>query len=122
MPSRPLHPRTPRALAASSSAALSFRQLSAGSRHTCGVTTDNRAYCWGANFDGELGDGTTDYRTAPVAVAGGLRFLQVSAGGQHTCGVTTGNVVYCWGYNPYGQIGDGTTTRRLRPHRVAGMM
>jgi len=39
------------ALATASPQALSFRQLSAGYRHTCGVTSDNRAYCWGANYD-----------------------------------------------------------------------
>jgi hypothetical protein len=28
--------------------ALSFYQVSGGGSHTCGITTDNRAYCWGA--------------------------------------------------------------------------
>src|SRR5687768_15505286 len=70
-------------------AALSFRQVSAGVSHTCGVTTDDKAYCWGYNFSGQLGDGTTTQRTVPVAVRGGLRFLRVSAGSSHTCGLAT---------------------------------
>lgn len=37
---------------------LTFRQVSAGATHVCGVTTDNRAYCWGANESGELGVGS----------------------------------------------------------------
>jgi hypothetical protein len=52
---------------------LSFRQVSAGFNHTCGVTPDNRAYCWGYNFFGQLGDGTTTTRLAPVAVAAPAR-------------------------------------------------
>jgi alpha-tubulin suppressor-like RCC1 family protein len=39
-------------------AALVFRQVSAGGGHSCGVTTDDQAYCWGSNAYGNLGDGT----------------------------------------------------------------
>ena len=42
-----------------------------GSAHSCGVTTDNRAYCWGSNASGQLGDGTTAWqRETPTAVVG----------------------------------------------------
>jgi alpha-tubulin suppressor-like RCC1 family protein len=42
-----------------------------GSGHVCGVTTGHRAYCWGWNFAGQLGDGTTQIiRSTPVAVVG----------------------------------------------------
>jgi alpha-tubulin suppressor-like RCC1 family protein len=78
--------------------ALAFRQVSAGGLHTCGVTSEAQAYCWGYNNYGQLGDGTTTgpelclslgCSTRPVAVLGGLRFRQVSAGEDHTCGITT---------------------------------
>ncbi|HET7240822.1 MAG TPA: hypothetical protein VFI77_06665, partial [Gemmatimonadales bacterium] len=61
--------------AATSSAPLSFAQLSVGYMHTCGVTTGGKAYCWGANDFGQLGDGHPMInvgQTRPVAVAGGL--------------------------------------------------
>jgi alpha-tubulin suppressor-like RCC1 family protein len=55
--------------------ALSFRQVSAGTGglHTCAVTTDDRAYCWGLNHFGQLGNGTSDFEAhpRPVAVAAG---------------------------------------------------
>ena len=83
----------PAAEAAAALAVLSFRQVSAGQRHTCGVTTTDQAYCWGYNgfsmHGGQLGDGTTTRRLKPVPVTGGLRFNQVSAGVTHTCGVST---------------------------------
>lgn len=88
--------------------------------HTCGVTTANRAYCWGNNHSGQLGDGTGTTRLTPVAVAGGLEFRHVSAGQGHTCGLTRDDRAYCWGENNLGQLGDGTTTRRHRPVAVAG--
>jgi alpha-tubulin suppressor-like RCC1 family protein len=105
-------------------AALSFRQVSAGFVHTCGVTLDNRAFCWGLNKKGQLGNGTLLNRRRPVAVAGGLSFRQVSAGGDytsaHTCGVTTADQAYCWGSNADGQLGNGTFKVSRAPVAVAG--
>src|SRR2546423_6901788 len=99
---------------------LSFYQVSAGHDHTCGVTTDNRAYCWGDNSEGQLGDGTTTGRLTPKAVAGGLRFRQISAGFDTSCGLTTEYRAYCWGNDQLGQVGDGSTIRRrLTPVPVA---
>ena len=43
--------------------------MNAGGEHSCGLTTDSRASCWGLNNDGEVGDGTTlTDRLTPVAV------------------------------------------------------
>jgi alpha-tubulin suppressor-like RCC1 family protein len=100
---------------------LQFSEVSAGSGpfpHTCGVTTGERAFCWGFNENGELGDGTTANSLTPVAVASGLRFRQVTAAGSHTCAVNPFDRAFCWGVNRFGQLGDGTTTQRLTPVRV----
>jgi alpha-tubulin suppressor-like RCC1 family protein len=105
---------------ATAAASLSFFQISSAD-HTCGITTDNRLYCWGKNDSGEVGDGTTIDRVRPVAVAPSLRFKLVSTYYTHTCAVTTDSRVYCWGGNAMGQLGDGTTTRHLTPQPVAGI-
>jgi alpha-tubulin suppressor-like RCC1 family protein len=78
------------------------------------------AYCWGHNGFGQLGDGTTTPRAAPVAVGGGLSFRTVDAGTFHTCGVSTSGAAYCWGNNFFGMLGDGTTINRPAPTPVAG--
>jgi alpha-tubulin suppressor-like RCC1 family protein len=89
-----------------------FQSVSAGHYHTCGVTTDDDAYCWGYNYYGQLGTGSTSpwRQPTPVAVSGGHTFQSVSAGYYHTCGVTTDGDAYCWGYNGYGQLGIGHTS------------
>lgn len=103
----------------SAAASLAFAQVSAGSQHSCGVTTTNVAYCWGYNGWGQLGDGTAvESRIDPVLVVGGLAFRQVSAGENHTCGVTTSNVAYCWGIA--GTLGNGSQLGSVRPVRVSG--
>lgn len=104
-----------------SGAPLAFRQIAAGGAHTCGVTTAFIAYCWGSNFWGQLGDGTTTGRLRPRKVAGGLKFLEVRPGAGHTCGLTTDSLAYCWGENNYGAVGNNSTqVRVLTPALVSG--
>ena len=99
---------------------LTFTAVSAGNWHSCGLTTSGAAFCWGSNFYGQLGDGSTSSTLSPQAVSGGLTFSAVAAGYSHTCGLTTGGAVYCWGDNAYGQLGNGTTSGSSVPMAVAG--
>lgn len=102
---------------------IQWAKLDAGSGHTCGISVGGAMYCWGANFYGTLGDGSsgsTAHKSAPTAVAGSLSFASVSAGGEHTCGVTTAGAAYCWGRNFHGQLGNGTTNNQTSPTPVSG--
>ncbi len=102
-----------------------WAQLSAGITHTCAVTVSGRAYCWGEDTNGQIGDGISGIdRKVPVPVdtTTGLtttNVASISTGQLHTCAVTTAGALYCWGNDDYGQIGDNTTgTDRLTPTAV----
>jgi alpha-tubulin suppressor-like RCC1 family protein/uncharacterized protein YjdB len=103
---------------------LTFRAISAGYDHTCGLTTANQAYCWGWNERGQLGIDDSDaihvYSATPFAVAGGHSFSTVSAGDQLTCAVTTTSQAYCWGSNAGGELGTGNEGSEFAPAPVAG--
>ena len=94
---------------------FSASSITVGAGHGCALAADGRAYCWGWNRDGQLGNGTRDLTCSgetacasgyvPTPVAGNLTFSQLSAGGDHTCGLTTSQIAYCWGRNSTGQLG-----------------
>jgi alpha-tubulin suppressor-like RCC1 family protein len=93
-----------------------------GYEHTCALTTAGNLKCWGNSGSGQLGDGTTTNRTAPVDVVGLTSGVAaVAAGYYHSCALTTTGGVKCWGYNGYGELGDGTTTDRTTPVGVVGL-
>lgn len=92
-----------------------FIALAAGGGHTCGLLSNETAYCWGSNPDGGLGNGTTTTSLLPVPVSGGLTFRRLSAGDGFTCGLTPASALYCWGRNTAGQVGDGSTANKLTP-------
>jgi alpha-tubulin suppressor-like RCC1 family protein len=97
-----------------------FSQISLGNSHTCALTGDGTAWCWGNNATGALGVADPAPAAAPVPVSGGLRFSQISASYAYTCGVTIAGAGYCWGNNDTGQLGDGTKAQRFSPVAVAG--
>jgi alpha-tubulin suppressor-like RCC1 family protein len=88
---------------------LLLSSLAVGVGATCGLTQQGKAFCWGFNAAGQLGDGSTVNRNRPVAVAGNLTFRSLTVGFAHACGLTTTGEGYCWGENLYGQLGTSAT-------------
>lgn len=95
--------------------------LSLGVGYGCAVVVGG-VRCWGRNWYGALGDGTTFDRAVPTAVVGlASGVVSVAAGNDHTCAVTSLGAVKCWGRNDFGQVGDGSTDNRLSPVAVSGI-
>lgn len=92
----------------------------AGNGNACAVAA-SRVFCWGSNFDGQLGDGTTQNRLTPVEVHGLEDVDTISVGRKRVCVLNKSGTIDCWGSNKRGGIGDGTTVQRLAPTRVQGL-
>ncbi|HJX52297.1 MAG TPA: hypothetical protein VJ801_05980 [Polyangia bacterium] len=121
--------------------------LAVGGEHTCALIDLGTVKCWGANYAGQLGDGTSTpgsfvqpvLVTTPVSVvaaAGSTTALSgvtaITAGYAHTCALLTDTTVKCWGANAAtpsggvlgpaprsgGELGDGTTTDSKTPVTV----
>ncbi len=89
--------------------------------------TPNTARAWGRNVDGQLGDGSTTQRNAPVQVrdSGGLQYLTevvaVSCGWSHTLALRADGTVWAWGSGLSGQLGDGQGTDSALPVQVSNL-
>ncbi len=100
---------------------ISATQVSAGFSHSCATLQDGEVWCWGRNFEGQLGDGTGKNSSVPVQVSGITTATQVSAGGDHSCALLENGTVWCWGRNFEGQLGNGTIISSSVPVQVAGI-
>lgn len=126
------------------SGGLHFTALVAGGFHSCGLSNEDRAYCWGSDVNGQLGTDSglsichepngepAKCSSTPLPVAGDHRFASLVAGWEHTCGVTKTGEAYCWGLDDLGQLGsdsgsamcgdagEGASPCRRTPVRVGG--
>jgi alpha-tubulin suppressor-like RCC1 family protein len=93
--------------------ALQLTALAVGDSVACGLTSQGRAYCWGDQTYGQIGNGISSAGTAtlPVPVTGPLAqaatFTQLTAGGTHACGLTSTGAALCWGRDTLFQLGGG---------------
>jgi len=96
-----------------------WNSVSAGQAHTCGIMSDLSLWCWGDNSNGQLGNGTQDNSSVPVAVVAlNQTWASVAAGSTHTCALATNGTLWCWGDNLYGKLGTGSAGSQLLPTRV----
>ncbi len=81
----------------------------------CAVLATGMMKCWGENYFGELGNGTTggpdgaDGYDTPQAVTGMTTAASVSHDASGYCAVSSTSKLDCWGENNSGQLGNGTT-------------
>jgi alpha-tubulin suppressor-like RCC1 family protein len=97
-------------------------EVALGYQHSCARLSTGVVRCWGDNFSGVLGTGSTaTYLTRPHAGIPGLTAVALSAGYSHYCTLLADGAVRCWGDNNFGQLGDGTNGNRSTPVAVPGL-
>jgi alpha-tubulin suppressor-like RCC1 family protein len=97
--------------------------IAAGDQLSMALESDGTIHAWGRNFEGQVGDGTTTYRTTPVEVSNLSGVTEISAGAYHALALQgegeLSGAVWAWGEASDGQLGDGGSEDRSTPVRVA---
>jgi hypothetical protein len=97
-----------------------FSAISARGEHSCALTKEGTAYCWGDNRAGQLGVGSgAELVVHPTRVPAPTRFAELAAGGLHTCALDVNGRAYCWGSNETGALGVVSQDARSVPSPVA---
>jgi len=110
--------------------------------HSCALTVERKAYCWGMAARGRLGQsapatvecpGVLDVTTGqlarcvahPIAVSGSTEFASIAGGTHHTCGLDLDGRAFCWGSGTWGELGNGrywVDNWAATPQPVAGTL
>ncbi len=75
---------------------------------TGAAVPSGKAFGWGTNDYGELGNGTFDNSAVPVKVRIG-NVKAIAVGYSHSLALKEDGSVWAWGYNNYGQLGNGAS-------------
>ena len=100
-----------------------FCQISTGNLNSHGIDLRGKAWSWGYNSVGQLGDNTVTQRLTPVAVLGiNKTFCQIKSGPySHSMGLDLRGKTWCWGYNLWGQLSNNSITNYSTPIVVLGV-
>lgn len=91
---------------------INLRQIQVGDNHSCAVSNDGNAYCWGSTGHGALGDGLAHGSgtfAVPKRVLKGhavdgdtdgtnlINIKEIALGMDANCALSNSQRVYCWG-------------------------
>ena len=90
--------------------ATNWSQIAAGvsGDHSLAIKTDGTLWAWGYNFYGQLGDGTSANRNAPIQIGVDADWSYISAGLHYSLALKTNGTIWAWGRNNSGQLGIGS--------------
>ena len=113
-------------------------KVATGNVHGCAITLNREVYCWGGNYNGQLGigeDGFMNTYKEPVGYASKVvtgkqnaksgylsNVVDLSLGQNHSCALTADGDIYCWGDNTALELGAAHEEDRMhRPEKIMSM-
>jgi alpha-tubulin suppressor-like RCC1 family protein len=98
--------------------------IALGGYHTCAVNDSKQLYCWGYNYGGQLGIGTSGTgadKSTPQLLTPMTNITNIALGRGDSCTINSTKQLYCWGDGSNGQLGLGTSTNQFTPQLLTPM-
>ncbi len=94
-----------------------------GGQFMCGIASNDKAYCWGQNTGGQIGDNSLTERHVPTpvytdGVLSGKTMKSIVVGAGYACAIASDNQAYCWGYGSSGELGNNAFSNSSVPVAV----
>ncbi len=92
-----------------------WMKISTYKYHTCGIDNSGFIWCWGRNYEGQIGTGTTDgIIPIPTQIAY-TGWIDVQTGLEETCALNRDGDLYCWGSNATGILANDSVSESNIP-------
>ena len=95
--------------------------IAAGGAHYLALSAAGEVWAFGANWGGQLGNGSTVDTAEAQPVEGLVNIVAIAAGYSHSLALAGDGSVYAWGENNHSQLGDSSTVPGLLPLKVKGL-
>ncbi|MEC8107162.1 MAG: putative Ig domain-containing protein, partial [Candidatus Thermoplasmatota archaeon] len=91
----------------------------------CALLDDGSVKCWGANHQGQLGNGgspslLTSPPSSAIDLGTGRTAKAITGGETHFCAILDDNSIKCWGGGANGKLGTGSTSGQNTPTSTSG--
>jgi alpha-tubulin suppressor-like RCC1 family protein len=91
-----------------------IKSFEIGENFVCAIASDDLAYCWGSDSQGQLGGNTGNDSDEPIAVdrtgvLSGKKINSLTIYSETVCAIADDLKAYCWGEGFDGQLGDGVS-------------
>lgn len=94
-----------------------------GTGFSCSLSAGGVVLCWGNNWYGQTGSGSTQrILDSPRPALIQEPVVHLTVGSSHACALTRAGALLCWGMGDYGELGDGvkgSLNRAFEPRPVA---
>ena len=83
-----------------------WSSISCGNNFTIAINSDGTLWAWGDNSQGQLGDGTTTFKTIPTQIGVSNSWNKIATGYFKGYGIKLDGTLWTWGINFLTQIGN----------------
>ncbi|MBY0355995.1 MAG: hypothetical protein K2Q12_09770 [Rickettsiales bacterium] len=97
-----------------------WQKISMRFNHMCGLSVDQRVYCWGQGNFSQNGSSTFANLALPRPIDSNTDWTDIATGQNFNCGIRNAGQIFCWGSNVDGPFGNGGSSGTFSTPQAGG--